>query len=97
MDASDAELTRPRAWRRDSSAFLIGLAPGLILGGILGLLLAPRRGRDSRAWIANRSRHVRHRATALLDVSVVYDIIRRRGVLGLHRDAPQLRDATRPS
>jgi len=95
IHSNDADLARTRAHGRDASAFLAGLACGLTVGAVLGLLLAPKPGRDSRAWIANRSRQAGRRAKVLLDVSAVRDIIRRRGILGL-RDAWQKpRDATR--
>ena len=79
-------------WRE--TEFLTGLACGLTAGAILGLLLAPKPGRDSRQWITARSREVGGRAKTFLHASSVKDILRRRGVLGLRDAWQQPRDAS---
>jgi hypothetical protein len=55
------------SWDGDVAVTLAGLACGLVVGVTLGLLLAPRSGHDSRAWIAQQAR----------------SIVRRRGIRGL--------------
>ena len=80
---------------RDARAILAGLACGLVVGATLGLLLAPQRGRDSRAWIAQQGREARRRAGKFLDPSAARAIIRERGVRGLLdalRRTPQATD-----
>lgn len=73
----------PSEHERDGSALLAGLVCGLTVGAVLGLLLAPKPGRESRAWIGNRSLQAGRQAKAFLNSSAIRDIIRRRGVLGL--------------
>ena len=91
--ADDAETATRQVHGNDASGLLAGLVCGVTMGAILGLLLAPRPGRESRAWVANRSRQVGRGVRSLLDVSAVHDIIRRRGLLGLREARRRGRDA----
>ena len=72
-----------RAGIAKSRAILAGLACGIVIGTTLGLLLAPKSGRDTRAWIAAQGREARRRARKLLDPSTAQVIVREHGIRGL--------------
>lgn len=94
--ATDAAATAGRSVNRKAVAALAGLVCGLVVGAALGLFLAPRSGRDNRAWIVQKGREARRRAGVLLDPSVALSIIRKQGVRGLS-DVLRRRTSRRPS
>lgn len=75
----------------DLPMLVAGFACGLLTGAALGLLLAPARGRDTRAWIVARGADARSRTARLLQQHDVMGIVRRSGIRGL---AAALRPAT---
>ena len=48
-----------------SSVFLVGFVLGTLVGGIVGLLFAPKTGPDSRSDLLDRSSRMRDRARSL--------------------------------
>lgn len=69
--------------RGNTRACLLGFAVGVAAGAVLGLLLAPASGRDTRAGIVARGRAARARTAALIERSRAIEIARRTGVRGL--------------
>jgi hypothetical protein len=62
---------------------LLGLACGMAAGAALGLLFAPARGSEARAWVAAQGRAAGRRTAAFLDRRDAIAIVSRDGVRGL--------------
>ena len=63
--------------------FVAGLACGLLMGSLVALLLTPRKGRDTRHWLADRGRSVGRWTSNVLHREELMGIVRRSGVVGL--------------
>jgi gas vesicle protein len=55
-------VTQPKSGRRPSVTFLAGLGIGVAIGAAAALLLAPRKGSETRQALRNRGRKIGNRA-----------------------------------
>jgi hypothetical protein len=62
---------------------LLGFVCGMAAGAALGLLFAPARGSDARAWVAVQGRAAGRRTAAFLNQRDAIAIVSRDGVRGL--------------
>ncbi|NJM07474.1 hypothetical protein HC891_16785, partial [Candidatus Gracilibacteria bacterium] len=60
---SDASVVQPR----DDNAFVFGLLFGLVVGAAAAAVLAPQRGRQSRATLRERSLRLKDQVDGMLN------------------------------
>ena len=47
--------------KNEISNFLIGLGVGIFLGGVAGILLAPKPGKETREILRNKVKDIKHK------------------------------------